>query len=578
MLQAAEPVAPPGKGSGLGIGRAKEIFVLAVAPLVLWFPVFIHGPFLAGHDTKEHISFGTYFAEQFCQGDLYPRWLMNMNHGLGSASFFVYPPFPSYVYALLLPLATAIHANAFSVAEYLCLFASGLCAFLWMTTLASRQVSLAVAAIYMLLPYHLTIDFYRRGALSECWALAWMPLVLYCTTQVVRRWRYAVACLALAYALLIVSHLVSAVILSALPLLLALVIAERGRKARALLTVAGGLALGALVASAYLVPAFANAKYFPVSRLDIPIDDGPRGNLLDFGWGLLTGHSGKSGFVRAISVATIDTVLFLFFCGFIALKKRPRNRRGQAWLWLAVCPIPIFLMSAASQWLWKAIPALASAIQFPWRLDVVLCVAALPLAAVLLTDLGQWQMRARVAILAVVGLFAATWLAGYVQAVRQLVREPNTAESAWKVYDGWFAAWTPPGTDLISALRAAAEPRARFAAGQGSAQVMVWKPRRIEVQIEREVCGSLIVNQLYYPKWEAQLLPEGTRLFVEPALPEGLIEVRVPPGRHEVQLELPRGPDERIGGWMSAAGALICIGFFLGAQPADAESTRPKAG
>jgi hypothetical protein len=415
----------------------------------------------------------------------------------------------------------------------------------------------------MLLPYHLTIDFYRRDALSECWALAWMPLVLYCTTQVVRKRRYAVAGLALAYALLIVSHLVSVVILSALPLLLALVIAERGRKTRALLTVVGGLVLGTMVASAYLVPAFANAKYFPVSRLDIPIDNGPRGNLLDFGWGLFAGHSGKSGFVHAISLATIDTVLFLLFCGFIALKKGPPSRRKQALLWLAVCPIPIFLMSGASQWLWKAIPALANAIQFPWRLDVVLCIAALPLAAFLLTDLGQWPVGSRVGALVVVGLFAATWLAGYVEAVRQLNREPAGAESAWKVYDGWFAAWTPPGTDLIRALKASAEPPARFPAGRDTAQVLLWKPRRIEVQTECEPCGSLIVNQFYYPTWKAQLLPEGTPLPVGRALPQGLLEVRVPPGRHEVLLELPRGRDEQIGSWMSATGILICIALFI---------------
>ena len=73
--------------------RVKVILVLAVAALILSLPVFVRGPMLAGHDTKEHLSFGEHFAEQFWQGDLYPRWLLNMNNGLGSASFFVYPPF-----------------------------------------------------------------------------------------------------------------------------------------------------------------------------------------------------------------------------------------------------------------------------------------------------------------------------------------------------------------------------------------------------------------------------------------------------------------------------------------------------
>jgi hypothetical protein len=546
------------------IKRVKEIVVLALAAFVLSLPLFVYGPMsLAGHDTREHISFGTCFAEQFWQGELYPRWLLNMNHGLGSASFFVYPPFPSYVYALLLPVAGFAHLNAFSLGEYLCLFASGLCAFLWMTTIATTQVSLIAATIYMLLPYHLAIDFYRRDALSECWALAWMPLVLYFATEAARKKRYAVVGLAVAYALLIVSHLVSVAIFSALPLLLALVIAQRRRKTRALLTVAGGLALGVLIAAVYLVPAFASASHFPVSRLDIPIDRGPHGNLLDFGRDLFTGHSAKSGFVRAISLATVDTVLFAALCGCIAFKKSAPARRPQVLLWLAVCPIPIFLMSGPSQWLWKALPALSNAVQFPWRLDVVLCIAVLPLTAFLLTDGMRFPARSRVCILVVVGLFAATWLGGCFDAVKQLSRDRTDAGPEWKVYDGWFAAWTPPGTDLTSALRAAAEPPARFQAGQGSAQVLLWKPRHIEVMTQCETCGRLVVNQFYYPGWKAQLVPEDTPLLIKPALPQGLLAVQVPPGRHQIRFDLPHGLDEQIGTWMSAIGLLVTIALFI---------------
>jgi hypothetical protein len=542
----------------MALRRVKEVLVLAVAALVLSLPIFVHGPMLAGHDTREHLSFGQYFAEQFWQGELYPRWLLNMNSGLGSASFFVYPPLPSYVYALLLPVTRIVPVNAFSLGEYLCLFASGLFAFLWMTTIASRLVSLIAAAIYMLLPYHLTIDYYRRGALSECWALAWMPLVLYFTTLVVREKRYALVGLAIAYALLIVSRLVSVFILSVLPILLALTIAERGQKARALLTVIGGLVLGTFISAAYLVPAFANAKYFPVSRLEIPIDSGPQGDLLDFGWGLLMGHSEKSPFIRTVSLATVDTVLFLVLCGSVALMRGPRSRRAQTLLWLAVCPIPLFLMSGPSQWLWNALPPLTSAVQFPFRFDVVLCVAALPLAAFLLTDVMQLPVRSRASLLITVFLFAATWFGGAVRSVRSLMRDQYDAGSSLSVHDGWFAAWTPRGTDRVSAMLASTGPRARFAAGQGSADVLLWKARHIEVLTNCAACEPLVVGQFYYPRWQARLVPEGTPLPVGPELPQGLLEVQAPPGRHQILVEMPRSLDEEIGSWLSALGILIC--------------------
>jgi hypothetical protein len=327
---------------------------------------------------------------------------------------------------------------------------------------------------------------------------------------------------------------------------------------KALFTVIGGLALGTIVSAAYLVPAFANAKYFPVSQLDIPIDNGPNGDLLVFGWNLLTGHSGKSRFVQFVSLATVDTVLFLAFCSLVALAKGPRRRRSQTLLWLAVCPIPLFLMSGESQWIWKAVPALASAVQFPWRFDVVLCIAALPLAAFVLTDVMQMPVRSRVGFLAIIVLFAATWFGGYAGAVRRLTLERDDVGGRFTVHDGWFAAWTPRGTDLVSAIEASAGPHARFLTGQGTATVLLWKARRIEVQTDCAACGPLMVNQFYYPKWEARLVPDGKPLPVAPALPQGLLEVQVPPGRQHVLLDMPQGLDEQIGNWLSALGMMAC--------------------
>lgn len=540
--------------------------MLAAAALVLSLPVFIHGPMLAAHDTKEHLGFGECFADQFWQGDLYPHWLLNLNHGLGSASFFIYPPFPSLVYAFLLPAERILHVNAFTLGEYLCLLMSGLCAFLWMTTIAGKRVSLIVAVMYMLLPYHLAVDFYRRDALSECWGLAWMPLVLFFTTQAVRKKPFAVVGLALSYALLILSHFVSVLILSALPLLLVLAIAERGRKAGAFLTVIGGLALGAIVAATYLLPAFANAKYFPVAMLDIPINNGPNGDLLDFGWDLLTGRSGKTVYVQSESLAAVSTVAFIALCGFMALKKGPRSRRGQTLLWLAVCPIPLFLMSGPSQWVWKTFPVLADAIQFPSRFNVALCIAALPLAAFLLTDLVRLPARSKVGLLVIVSLFAASWFGAYVYAVKRLTRIPDDTVSKFAVHDGWIAAWTPRETDFVSAVEASMGPRIRFLSGKGSAAVLLWKARHIEVQTDcgpsgppsGSPCGFLMVSQFYYPKWQASLVPDGKPLPIEAVLPQGLIQVQVPPGHRQIRLEIPRGLDEQIGNWLSALGVLVC--------------------
>lgn len=72
----------------------RYILLVVACAVVLGFPLLRYGPLTDGHDTHEHLNFIKNFSAQFWHGDLYPRWLMDMNKGLGSPSFFVFPPVP----------------------------------------------------------------------------------------------------------------------------------------------------------------------------------------------------------------------------------------------------------------------------------------------------------------------------------------------------------------------------------------------------------------------------------------------------------------------------------------------------
>src|SRR6185437_12964608 len=84
------------------------LFVVA-SSIVFALPMLYYGPLIDGHDTHDHLNYVKYFSEQFWAGNLYPRWLMGMNHGLGSPTFFVFPPLPAYVCVLLEPVAHFVH-------------------------------------------------------------------------------------------------------------------------------------------------------------------------------------------------------------------------------------------------------------------------------------------------------------------------------------------------------------------------------------------------------------------------------------------------------------------------------------
>jgi hypothetical protein len=557
---ANQPLTPTNTLTGEKLLGFREALILTVAALLLSLPMLIRGPMPAAHDTDEHHHFTAHFAEQFWGGEAYPRWLMNMNHGLGSPTFFVYPPLPSYVYTLLEPVGKALHFDAFNVAVFLCLLLSGIFAFLWISTLASRQVSLVVACLYLLLPYHVSIDFYRRMALSECWALTWMPLMLYFTVQVVNKKRGAILGLGVAYALLILSHLMCVLMFSFIPLLLALTLPESGGRVRSLAAVIAGLSLGTGLSAFYLFPALAHSKYFPSSALGFDLGE----NLLVFGKGLVTGQSHKSGFVQSVSLSTVDTALFIAFCGFMALRNNSAGKKRQVLLWMAICVIPLFMMSSASFRLWKALPFFLDSIQFPWRLNVILCIAALPVAAFFLSGLSRPLSFESKAALAVMVLFVASWVVSYGKTLRRYSLPPSSYTSVSE-FDGFFVAWKAAGMDDNSAMQASAGPRARFLDGDGTVNVLLWSPRHIEVQTDCTVCEPLMIRQFYYPEWRAQLVSQNSPLAVTPALPQGLLEVQVPPGRQQVLVEIPRGLSEHVGDWISGICALgVAVIALLG--------------
>ena len=79
-----------------------HICIIVMFGLIATIPV-MSSRILYGHDILYHLAFSKSFLEQFWNGDLYPRWMLQMNNGFGSPSFFFYPPIPYYFTSLFNP-------------------------------------------------------------------------------------------------------------------------------------------------------------------------------------------------------------------------------------------------------------------------------------------------------------------------------------------------------------------------------------------------------------------------------------------------------------------------------------------
>ncbi len=189
----------------------------------------------------------------FGEGDLYPRWTDQTNLGLGAPSFILLTPLPYYGASAAVWLTGSPIAGLklyFVVLSLAWRAAFYLLAADWLRPGLPAALS---AGLYLLLPYH-GLDRYQRFALSESTAFLFFPLILLFARRTVRgRGGGAIVGLAVSYAGLIYTHLVSALMFS---LILGLWLLWETRAGwRALLRPALGLALGLGLAAPALLPA-----------------------------------------------------------------------------------------------------------------------------------------------------------------------------------------------------------------------------------------------------------------------------------------------------------------------------------
>jgi hypothetical protein len=123
--------------------------------------------------------------------------------------------------------------------------------------------------------------------------------------------------------------------------------------------------------------------------------------------------------------------------------------------------------------------------------------------------------------------------------------------------DGWFNSWSAPGMNETSAMQASVGPPVRFLTGCGTAGVLLWKPRHVELQTNSTTGGLVMVNQFYYPAWRARVVG-GSPAYLAAAMPQGLLEVQVAPGHQFIRLDIPLGAAELAGRAVSIVSALSC--------------------
>jgi hypothetical protein len=557
--------------------------LVCASGLLLTAPLLLYGA-PAGGDAIFHTMWHANFSSQLLAGDLYPRWLLDMNGGLGSPVFFFYAPLPYYITALFKPL---LPGGAYGLAHLgaslsLALVASGLTAYLWLKETTDEISAVPAAVVYMLAPYHLGVDVYTRVAFAEAWAFVWMPLTLYFVRRLMKTtagaFPYALAGLALGYAALITTHLPTTLIFSLVPPCYALWACAPRQRIRALLLTAGGMSLGIGLACVYLVPALTTQESVSLGDL-LP-------EFYHQRWLQLTNFNRRELDGR-ITLAVLTTAVVAACAALLACRhsddygdalgdESHRHCKRERMFWIVVSLGCLLLMTPVSNFVWRLVKPLQS-IQFPWRFNAVLCVAAAALVALAARTLQRGASRGalNLALLSVAVALVVYWVffthsivrraqpewrgdaptldADFVKRYAQMrdapeYRPANAASTQAAAFDA-----------LMSRICRAGEQPAKVCtvAGEGEIVVERWTPGKIELRVATLGGVEFDVTQFHYPGWAAYL--DGRRHPLEPSRPDGLLRLNVPAGEHQIILRLRHTAAVDAGILVSAASVILLM-------------------
>ena len=524
------------------------LLLLAFALLPVLTP-FTNPGFPAGHDAGAHLTYVYRMDHALSEGQFPVRWVEATKPGHGQPLFNFYQVGFSYLVALLhrvVPLSYALKA----MPPLLWWTGAG---FMYLLCRRFGRVPAAVATVvYGLSPY-LIVDVFVRAAYPEFAAITFGVGVLWALDRVLTTRSLAfVPVLAVLTGLLLMCHLPATLIMSpmfgayALQLWLSRQIAPK--RIRLALV---GLTLGVGLASFYVWPALLEWPLIQATRLTIggaafdrhfvPVSQFP---LFGFGYAWNFGTSVQNvNDLMPLHIAGVEWA-FMAAGGCLLLAQLVRgalDERGAAVAaWLGVIAFALFMMTRASESVWRTVTPLAY-IQFPWRFFLLTSIAAGAMAAPLLSLL---KPRAQALVLvAVVALQTNLYHrqlkpSGYTPAALVNIDNPawrDTPEGqAWGFID---QAFDPVG---VPENPAGAIGRWQITSGAGTVNPRALTDDRIVLDVLTERGMTVTINSYYFLGWTVRLDDKFIGLHVRPG--DHYMDVAVPPGEHRLGVEFRNTP------------------------------------
>lgn len=462
-------------------------------------------------------------------GQFPPRWAPDFGWGYGMPLFHFYPPLPYYLAELLL-LIKVPAVLAIKAIFGLNFLAGFYFTYLWAKEHWGKLGGFISGLAYVYLPYR-AVQFYVRGSLAELTAMTFIPLFFYAVKK-----KHSLL-IALSITGIFLSHNVIALFALIFIPIYYLFHLKQWRQ----FILSGMLAFG--LSAFFILPAFFEKDLTTVSKL--------AGGYSHYGFHfiylrqLFSRYFAYGGSVLgpkddiSFQLGWPHLVLILPSI-YLFIKKRSKEMLAI----FILLGLSIFLMTFHSKLIWDKLTLLRMA-QFPWRLLTFAgsLVAFLSGSVILLLKNKKHQYLA--ALLAVIFIISLNF--SYFKPKEFNNPDDHYYTSRNKIKNN-LGDVLPDYLPLTAVKPLEPNPE-------------LFDLSLSSYQFTLDEDQSVIINQFYFPGWQAKL--NGQTIQLQPDLKTGLISLNLSQGDHQLKLELAKTPIQRTADLISLFSWLIILGIIL---------------
>lgn len=510
-------------------------------------------------DALLHYTLISCFSEQFWQGDLYPRWCISANAGLGSPYMIIYYPLAYYIAALFWPLSWLglSVAGLYIFLLWLCSAVTFVTAWLWLRGLAGERRALLAAFVYLWIPYRMEV-MVSRSSYPELWLLALLPLFMLCVQQLAAQKKGAMGWLALTIAACLFTQVPTT--LNMLFLGGIYIVLIRGRDWKTSLRYALSTLWAGVMAAIYLIPGV-YYKQFLSDTMDFTLQ-----NM----W--VARHMTLADFSeRTWLMANFGLTILLLLTLAIKLRGKIADLliKKEAAVMFACAAIALFMLTPYSLPLWEwwratGIPGL------PWRMQAFIALACVYFTALYMRWLGEKRLKTWKGDYAAAMLFMIMLCiplnSMYSSEQKEVVA--RSLDARLIAFEEHFPKWTTAKSRMPETIVALNEsgkdrPLAAISSGGGDIEKAAWEEGSFLLDVILKRKSTLTLQHYYYPIW--QVMDAGKAVEITPDH-EGKITMTLEAGEHHVTTTRAIYQGTPLLEWcrqISLAAFLLWVGWFI---------------